>query len=527
MLTLFTKRELFLYVLVVLVTLAGFFLRFYQLDDWPLQVNQDELSNIYDGWSISETGTDRWGSKYPLALRGFGDGDYRPSLYAWLCALSIKFLGPSVFAGRLPAAVLGCLSLLLIFSTARRMGGLKYAFFALLLTALMPWHILYSRMAHEGTFLVPFFLILSIYFFVRCRETGYKLPHLVLLGLATGLGANSSHAAKLVFFMTGILWLTDLAINCRSWKKAVWLASAMLVGALPQLVLLASARGQFASRADNTVLPFSFTYDYINNLFNSLYANFSSSYLFFSFGDYHKHTVGRLLNVECFFLFPGIFFLHRVLKKACPVPPAYFYILSFITIFPASLTLDNPHPIRSSGLIVLLPLLSAAGIMYWGSLIKKQNLQRLYLILIAALLVSNGGYFINKYPGYAGKITARHQNELVVIAEKVNKIKDRYERIVMEDAGNQPYIYFAYYCHIHPADFQKMQKGYWQIADGNWDHFTEIGKYFFLPPEHIPAKISENPVTKKLLITKSLYPGSRLIDTARLEDSKFFFSELN
>ena len=40
---------------------VGAFLRFYQLDQYPLGVHQDELSNIYDGYSLAQTGADRFG----------------------------------------------------------------------------------------------------------------------------------------------------------------------------------------------------------------------------------------------------------------------------------------------------------------------------------------------------------------------------------------------------------------------------------------------------------------------------------
>ena len=65
------RREL---VFVAILLLVGFWLRLDALDQYPLGVHQDELSNIYDGYSIPETGNDRLGDKYPLQVRGFGDG---------------------------------------------------------------------------------------------------------------------------------------------------------------------------------------------------------------------------------------------------------------------------------------------------------------------------------------------------------------------------------------------------------------------------------------------------------------------
>lgn len=135
---------------VMALLVLGAFVRLYQLDQYPLGVHQDELSNIYDGWSLAETGADRFGDRFPAVVRAFGERDYRPALYAWLAAIPQRFTGFSVVAGRLPAAVLGIASLLLIYAFARDMRGDDYAVLALLFAALSPLHIQFSRVAHEG-----------------------------------------------------------------------------------------------------------------------------------------------------------------------------------------------------------------------------------------------------------------------------------------------------------------------------------------------------------------------------------------
>jgi len=63
------RREIFL---VTLLLAAGLWLRVWALDQYPLGVHQDELSNIYDGYSIRETGADRFGDRYRLQVWAFG-----------------------------------------------------------------------------------------------------------------------------------------------------------------------------------------------------------------------------------------------------------------------------------------------------------------------------------------------------------------------------------------------------------------------------------------------------------------------
>src|SRR6185503_4137701 len=102
-------------LLPLLLLVVGAWLRFVSLDQYPLGVHQDELSNIYDGYSIAETGADRFGTRHPAVLRAFGEDDFRPAMYAWLAAAPIKVLGFSVTAGRIPAAILGTASLIFLY----------------------------------------------------------------------------------------------------------------------------------------------------------------------------------------------------------------------------------------------------------------------------------------------------------------------------------------------------------------------------------------------------------------------------
>src|SRR5688500_602802 len=67
-------------VALVLILAVGAWLRLYQLDQYPLGVHHDELSNMYDGWSIAETGADRFGSYLPIIERAYGENDYRPAM---------------------------------------------------------------------------------------------------------------------------------------------------------------------------------------------------------------------------------------------------------------------------------------------------------------------------------------------------------------------------------------------------------------------------------------------------------------
>jgi len=230
-----SRREL---VFVAILLLVGFWLRLYALDQYPLGVHQDELSNIYDGYSISETGADRFGDKYPLQVRGFGERDYRPSLYAWLAAVPIRLSGFSVTAGRLPSAIFGFASLVLLYGFARRMGGATFGVLALLLGVLSPLHIQYSRVAHEGSMLPAAFLILALLLWQRAAIARFAILPTVWVGLAIGISANPYQSSRLTAFtrLGKFQWLTREAL-------AAARDSAIATGSDPLFVSMSPLEG--------------------------------------------------------------------------------------------------------------------------------------------------------------------------------------------------------------------------------------------------------------------------------------------
>src|SRR4029078_9943941 len=104
--------------LFAVLIMGGAFLRLYQLDKYPLGVHQDELSDIYDGWSIATTGEDRFGDSYPGVVRAFGERGYPTALVRCLTGAKKKVTGFSIIYGRLPAAILGIASLFLVYAFA-------------------------------------------------------------------------------------------------------------------------------------------------------------------------------------------------------------------------------------------------------------------------------------------------------------------------------------------------------------------------------------------------------------------------
>ena len=119
----------------------------------------------------------------------FGEGTIladKPPAFFWLQGVSIALLGPTNVAFRLPAALAGIASTLLIFLIVRRCHGPNAALVASLAFAVMPLDVNYSR----ATFIEPVTVVVMLgatYFTVRAvqeRREAFYYVAVAILGLA-------------------------------------------------------------------------------------------------------------------------------------------------------------------------------------------------------------------------------------------------------------------------------------------------------------------------------------------------------
>jgi 4-amino-4-deoxy-L-arabinose transferase-like glycosyltransferase len=403
---------------------------------------------------------------------------------------------------------------------SKKIGGKLFSFFALLLAAFSPWHLLFSRMALEASTLPSLFIILTLYLWVSAKEKKYTLLYIILLGLTVGFGVNTYQSSKLIFPLVAIIIFIDiLKYSEQRIKKAGLFALIFFIGILPQLIMAFSLPEHYFLRANSTMIPFSFSFDYFNAFLKNYFVNLGPDYLFFSLGEYNNLSMGRLLVVEFPFFYTGLFFFGSVIRKTKAFNPLYLYILLAISIFPSALTGDNPHALRTSCLMILFPLVTASGIMFFLDRIKNVFAQKIYSGIMAMLIVVNSMYFIVKYVNSRDIQEAGQQNFLVLLSEKLNNYKDQYSRIYIEDMGNQPSIYVAGYCNMKPEEFQKAKK---EFDPPGEIHLVRLGKYFFLDRDKIEREVKDSSGSC-LLILKSSGSTHHLIDSVDNGIQKVFF----
>lgn len=119
----------------------------------------------------------------------------KPPMALWLMAASIRALGPSVFAMRLPSALLDLLAVALTFAIGRRLFGARVALGAMALHALLGNALLWVGGVHATDHVdiqLAFWVELGVYGIVRLQQGSWRWAWLV--GVATGLAVLTKSA---------------------------------------------------------------------------------------------------------------------------------------------------------------------------------------------------------------------------------------------------------------------------------------------------------------------------------------------
>lgn len=161
------------YYFPILLLAVGIAVRCLFIGNMPDGLNQDEASIAYDAWALLHSGIDRWGLSWPVHFISWGSG--QNALYAYLSMPFIAIGGINLTSIRAAAALLGVITLLLVWRMAKVRGRESELIF-LLIFVTSPWHIMASRWALESN-AAPAFVLFGTYFFFRAAEKpGIFLP---------------------------------------------------------------------------------------------------------------------------------------------------------------------------------------------------------------------------------------------------------------------------------------------------------------------------------------------------------------
>jgi 4-amino-4-deoxy-L-arabinose transferase-like glycosyltransferase len=454
-------------ICLIFILAFALFLRVIYLGTIPNGFYCDEASYAYDAYSILHTLRDQHGVFLPFFVRAIDD--YRETLYILFAIPFIKVFGLNEFGARLPAAVIGVATVLVLYYLVRECFNRKIALVAAFLLTISPWHIQFSRIGFRAI-LIPFCFCLALLLFVKSFRNSKYLP-ISALGFVLSSYTYASARVFVPLFMLGLviifwkhLWQHKQQTMIALCLFAVFFIPLFLFWISPEGMSRANATGL----ETNPLLIFKYYLSY-----------FSPNFLFIK-GDgnslLNPPKIGELYYFELVTVLWGLISIIKENRRE----RAILLLWLFLYPFPAAITSPN-HALRSIVGIPLFTILSAYGLVKIIELFqgkwRKVCLFFVAMVLVASLAILTKTYFID-YPLYVTRAWQYGMREAIQYAEQSS-----YQCVVM---SNQIYlkkcgslhIFIPFYTKSSPKEYQKKvisPEQRVELFHGRTDY--AIGKY--------------------------------------------------
>lgn len=495
---------------LALVAVAALF-RLPGLEHAPPLLNQDEASRGYDAWCLLETGADRHGERWPFFLKSFGPGDHTAALTTYLTIPFVAWLGPTATAMRLPDALLGVVTVLLLYLWLRRQVNEQVALLAAGILAIDPWHIALCRTAHESGF-TPFFLVFILLAMHRggllpaevpsCRVSNARRSAEVAWCFAAGfLLAMHAWAYPATRLFTPLFCLAIAVIYGRSYIEGfksrslrgplIAVAVGLFVGATPLWATALSDPGQLASRAAATLLIHQdLSAGQIVGRFLANYAAHFHPASFFVQADEMSGAsipwVGRHLPILAPLWLIGIVRVFGGLDSSrwCRLLVAWMVLYPI----PAAICADwNPHPLRSVAGIALFPIMVALGGQWLIERLagRSRAIRRAAAVLACLAVLVNiaqvSDAYFRRFPASPSARTA-YQTGLYEAMAFAARYEPAADVVLVTNEANQAYIYALL---LEPIGPQTLAASPLVISRGprGFHQVLRAGRYLFVPQD--------------------------------------------
>lgn len=503
------KNKKIIWILLSGIVILASVLRLWQLGNIPPSPDWDEVALGYNAYSILQTGRDEYGKFFPVVLRSFDD--YKPALYAYLAIPSILFFDLTVFAVRLPSAVLGVLSVIaVVFLIYEIFENYKYRdYFALLsgfFLAISPWNIQFSRVGFESNIGLAL-NIFMVLFFIKALKKPWMLSLSALFGALSMYAYQSekvftpllvvaliiiyrkklfSISSKYLLFagLVGLIFIFPMLFYIFTNKEALLRVTGTSIFNYKTELLKPNVAKIGRDIANNDLLGLLFDNRrvvYFKTIISGYISHFDLNWLFVK-GDIARHHapgMGLLYLFELPLILIGIYKLifDNFRKSAKYLIFAWFLIAAI----PASVTFDVPHAVRTLNFLPIFQIFSALGFIAFVVYFQKYLRYRFFIFFaFGIVMVFNFSYYINQYfvqLNYYDSSEWQYGYQQVVA--EVSGNLDKYSKIVVADARpmDKSYMFFLFYLKYDPREYQKVGIK----SSGNFAEHHAFGKFVFRP----------------------------------------------
>lgn len=483
---------IFLGVIIIL----GLLVRVSDLSKSPPSLYWDEMDVGYQAFSILKTGKDYFGNYPFLTVHSFAD--FRAPLLIYVTIPFVALMGLSSVSVRLPAAILGTLTILLVFILVNLLfKDRKTALIAAALTAFAPWDIQYSRMAFEAILLLALFLGGLICFFKGLTNPKWFILASILFSINLFTYNTAKLFEPITLFILGVIYFPNL-------RKILFTRNLIISVVIFSITFLASLYGtvflnggqrfseisvftdpQTSSQIDFLRQESRSAYDettllgeqprfldkliynkitfQLDRVIENYFQVFSTEFLFIKGDPNLRHSTsytGEFYRIEILTMIAGIIFLLFNFKKD---KQKTLFLFAWIITAPLAAIITREGGNHASRLFLLFPVLtivSSLGLkqIYEMTFTKLEffPLNKIIFSGIALIWIFGVISFLNFYFG-AYKLSSERAfqygfNEAVT---KAIESKNSYDYVVMDNKGDTALMNYLFVSKYDPNLFQK------------------------------------------------------------------------
>ncbi len=491
--------------LLLAILLLAACLRLCKLGSVPQGLYIDEIAMLVDAKSVSQSGLDMHGRPwYQVMYPSYGD--YKLPMYLWLASISVKLFGVSDFALRLPSALAGIATVLVAGLVTRELIADKKLkdlaqLSTMLVVAITPWSIMFSRTGFEGH-VGQLLLAISVWLALASRRRWWLvIPSAVIGGLATYSYFSVRFVWPVVFSLISILflveWTTKRAHIKDLGKQAVLklimpliLFGLMLLPMVRSPLYADSNRFRLSTDSvltkDHLVIDSNVYRELAGNTFidrvlfhrwwlttRELLLNYSDNlspqFLFISGDPNLRHGTGE----HGLFLWPmlpllllGGWFVYGKQKRVAVLLGVWW----LAALLPASVPDSTPHALRSLNALVPISILMGIGLTH----ILASRFKLLKVAVVGCLTIAAVSFSYHYFHYYAADSALAWQQGYEEVVDHIYAQHD-YDHLYILPFDERFYLWMMAYGPQTAVDFHQWQSQHFmfkQRSDVTFDNFT-------------------------------------------------------
>lgn len=456
-------------IILIAILLIGFIFRVWNIIGNPPSLYGDELTIVYDAYSLLKTGQDQTGDSFPLT---FSMGAGRPAGYVYASIPFVVLFGPSALGVRSLSILSGLGIILLLYYIGRKLFSDKIGLVAAFIATISIWDISLSRGGFEAHFAL-FLALLGFYLFLKAKENPF-LYFFSALSFGLTLHTYPTFKVSLLLFLPLLFWFQKTSL-LRDGKKHIlsFLVTLFILGGLVlSQTFIGGSEIRFASinvfsqdklrstieekinfERSTSQLPNSLAkyfhnkpIEYMKAIGENYLQNFSMDFLFIHGDRNPRHnmaTMGQLYFIESILICVGLLSYWTKARRTL------LFLIIWIALAPIPTALvDLPHALRSSFMLPPLIILSSLGLCTIANQ-KNKILFFVTMLFLAIQLI----FFLQKLFFLApSQYSTFWSHSSKVASEIAMQNKNNYDYIILSDRIDAVEFAYPTFARINPTE---------------------------------------------------------------------------